>query len=407
MISACTSFIKNNPAYLLDLFGELDLLIVDEFQDFNQMERDLVFELSKLSTETMILGDDDQSIYGFKDADPEAIINLFNDESIEKLEHENNCYRCPDSVVDISTNVINHNKNRVSKPWNKTGKAGDVYIDQFSTEATINNEVLKRITIILEEGNDSILLLSPMKYPLVSITNYLKEKEIPLVDFIGNAISSEDLERVWVIRSIFSTNQILNVIFLAHTVGLFKRKKFLNIVKEGFQNGINEMSVIQNILDLNVIPDYYKSYILNQPNIGGFLAENPDYDYLFEFIDGEKLQDSLNKLIKNLSNEPEFEKGMVNIMTIHKSKGLGADHVFILGVVQGILPNSTYGIDTIEAQRRLLYVGMTRAKKSLHIISQVNWAGRFVHTVNKDEFKYDYKTKTYKGRMSKFIEESK
>jgi superfamily I DNA/RNA helicase len=95
----------------------------------------------------------------------------------------------------------------------------------------------------------------------------------------------------------------------------------------------------------------------------------------------------------------------VNIMSIHKSKGLGAEHVFMIGLIEGIIPNRANGNDTIENQRRLFYVGMTRAKKNLHLISSIDLEGRYVNTVNKDDFMFDFRTRIWKGKASRFIEE--
>ncbi len=103
----------------------------------------------------------------------------------------------------------------------------------------------------------------------------------------------------------------------------------------------------------------------------------------------------------------EFEQGKVNLMSIHKSKGLQADYVFITGLVSGILPNETKGIDTMEAQRRLLYVGMTRTLKSLHLISTVEWDGKDVHKVDISQFQYNFTKKKWRGKTSKFIEDIK
>lgn len=406
MISVCISFIKSNPTYINEVIGNIDLLIVDEFQDFNPLEQELIFELTKLSNESLILGDDDQSIYGFKDADPDAIINLHNDDSIENLDHEHRCYRCPDEIVDICTNLILKNKNRVEKAWHKTNKEGSLFIDQILNEDEVNNEVLKRIQPILEKGEDSILILSAVKYPLKAIMKFLEGNEIPIVDFIGDSVSKDDLLKVWLMRSVYSDNKILHILFLCDYLGLHARKGYQRILKAGFDSNIKGHSVIEEIIKLGKIMNPFDEYILNKPEVDEFQLEHPDFQFLFDLLDMENFSSSLDSLTKELSPAPEFEKNKVNVMTIHKSKGLGADHVFILGVTQGIMPNSTLGLDTIEAQRRLLYVGMTRAKKTLHIISQVNWAGQFVNTVNKSEFKFDYRTKAYKGRMSKFIEEA-
>ena len=79
--------------------------------------------------------------------------------------------------------------------------------------------------------------------------------------------------------------------------------------------------------------------------------------------------------------------------------------MFILGVVEGILPNDSRGTDTIEAQRRLLFVGATRAKASLHLVSWIEWDSNCVHKVDKSKFDYRYTKKCYYGRASRFVTE--
>lgn len=93
MIAASAGFISANPVYAKEKIGDLDLLLVDEFQDFNPSEQSLVLAVSEYAAETIILGDDDQSIYGFKDADPDGIISIYNNAAVEKIPHENICYR--------------------------------------------------------------------------------------------------------------------------------------------------------------------------------------------------------------------------------------------------------------------------------------------------------------------------
>jgi len=106
MISECLKFLRHNPAYGREQIGKLDLLVVDEYQDFNPVERDLIEAISAYADDTIVLGDDDQSIYGFKDADPSGIIQLYERADVEKLAHENLCHRCPDAVVDCATRLI-------------------------------------------------------------------------------------------------------------------------------------------------------------------------------------------------------------------------------------------------------------------------------------------------------------
>jgi superfamily I DNA/RNA helicase len=104
-------------------------------------------------------------------------------------------------------------------------------------------------------------------------------------------------------------------------------------------------------------------------------------------------QDSLNRASR--------QGGVVLTLT-----GLQADYVFVTGLVDGVLPNVTKGIDTVEAQRRLLYVGITRTIKRLYLISTVSW-GKEVHKLDKSQFKYSYRAKVWAGRTSRFVDEMK
>lgn len=133
--------------------------------------------------------------------------------------------------------------------------------------------------------------------------------------------------------------------------------------------------------------------------------QNPYFQELSSFYikaDGDNEDDKLENLFVLIDEDVEKQ---VNIMSIHKSKGLGADHVFMIGLIEGIIPNVAKGNDTIENQRRLFYVGMTRAKKNLHLISSINIEGKYVNTVNKNDFKFDVRSRLWKGKASRFIEE--
>ena len=141
------------------------------------------------------------------------------------------------------------------------------------------------------------------------------------------------------------------------------------------------------------------------PGVGDVAKLLPEASGLVEFLDEENLDGSLDGLILSLTPDQRFASDAVNVMSIHKSKGLQASVVFISGLVDGILPNSDRGLNTIEAQRRLLFVGMSRARDELHLLSTVEWDGKYVNKVDKSQFTYDFRSKCYKGRSSKFIGE--
>jgi superfamily I DNA/RNA helicase len=134
-----------------------------------------------------------------------------------------------------------------------------------------------------------------------------------------------------------------------------------------------------------------------------------DFEILKEYIDENNIEESISYLTSKVKTKKEFEKGKINLMSIHKSKGLQSDYVIINGLVSGILPNESRGLDTIEAQRRLLFVGMTRALKELYMVSTVEWRGKDLMGNNADmgEFQFDKYKRKYSGKTSKFVEEIK
>jgi len=407
MIRECSSFLESNPVYGEEKIGDLDLLIVDEFQDFNLPERELVFQLSNYAKQTLILGDDDQSIYGFKDADPIGIIELFNNQEVENIPHANRCYRCPDIVVDHSKKLISKNVNRIDKPWKKTNKAGNIFFIQNMSQEEANRTILDAIKGLRKsEPKCSILVLSPVRYYIQDLADLLSAEGINFVDFWTSKIGVEDVRKIWWLRAIYTDNKILNITFISNTTFTdhFK-KKYNQIIREAMQKNFDEASILKKTVDL--FPAPFSSYLLDSPSITEFINLHPEYSIFSDYLDIENLQESLRNLFRKFNPNAEFEKDSVNIMSIHKSKGLQADYVFISGLVDGVLPNKIRGLDTIEAQRRLLFVGMTRTIKGLYLISQIEWDGKYVNRMDKSQFEYNYRKKKYYGKASDFIGEMK
>jgi len=406
MIDKCIQFMQLNPVYAEHNIGNLDLLVVDEFQDFNEIERKLVYLISNYAGDTIVLGDDDQSIYGFKDADPSGIITLYNDNGTEKIENENICHRCPDVIVDYCKKLIQNNKNRVDKPWNISNKEGNIIfmqkLTQKGTDKYICNEI-KRIKNI--DDNSSILILSPVGFYVNELKEKLEEEEINYIDFWNRKLDKDVLTKIWWLRAIYTDKKVLNLMFLGKELSYPKRKKLKDELSKYIHSDFDQDKLINSINNLNLFPLPFNQYLVTPPPISQFILSHPEYSELWELINELNINDSLKDLVKNINPNIEFEKGEVNIMSIHKSKGLEADYVFITCLVDGILPNKIRGIDSIESQRRLLFVGMTRAKKSLYMMSTVEWEGKFVHRVDKSQFKYNYRKKVYNGKTSKFIEE--
>jgi hypothetical protein len=261
MISDCLQFLISNPAYAKEKIGALDLLIVDEYQDFNTTEAQLVEAIATHATETIILGDDDQSIYGFKDADPDGIISLYGRDDIDKLPHENNCYRCPDVVVDAAAKLITQNKNRIDKPWLKTDKPGTVEPIQFRTQHESNEFIASSIEKERAANpTTSFLVLNPVRYYVDQLCEMLAERNIDFIDFWNVAIAEEDYVRVWWLRAIYSDKRLLNLIFLSRQCSAHYKKKLKAILGEAIQKDFNHNEIVDSIVHM------YLSHTLQIPH---------------------------------------------------------------------------------------------------------------------------------------------
>ncbi|MBU1357114.1 MAG: ATP-dependent helicase [Candidatus Edwardsbacteria bacterium] len=406
MILACLAFIKSNSAYFVDKLGKLDLLVVDEFQDFNPVEQNFVLQLSKIASETIILGDDDQSIYGFKDADPDGIISLYKNENVEKIQHENLCYRCPDNVVDYAVRLIKINKNRIPKKWLKTSKGGLVNIVQHITQEESDDYILDKIkTICRSDLNASILLLSAVGFSVDALKNKLIDKGIEFVDFWHNDLDEEKLVYIWWLNLFYGDKKTLFLLLLLKHYKALQKKKNLTYFKDKIEKDFDVTAILSETRKFNELPSNIARHITAPPNFDTLAKELPVFERFREYLNLNDLPNSVKTITKRMRNPIEFIDNKVNIMSIHKSKGLEADYVIINGLITGILPNETKGVDTIEAQRRLLFVGITRAKKELDLISTVEWEAKDAHKVDFKEFRFNYKRKKYNAKTSKFIEE--
>ncbi len=399
MIARFVSYAKSNPAYLKDKLSAYSVLIVDEYQDFNKNEQELIDLLVDVMRESYILGDDDQCIYDFKDADNDKIISLHSDPSHEKLEHEHKCYRCPDSVVDSATKVIKNNTKRVDKKWEKTGKAGTIVQKQFTSNGNTADYVLSEVQKVLGASTDEkVLILSPVRFLVEDLTNLLDSSGIEYKNYFVAKVEPEIIKKSWVLRSLFGKHKYLNLVLIGYSV-LSSRKKFYETIKKHYASG-QDFSELFSVV-ASKLPNEAKA---TYADIATALQE-PYFLDLADFYnnaEGDTEDEKLENLFVLI--EEDVEK-RVNIMSIHKSKGLGAEHVFMIGLIEGVIPNRAKGNDTIESQRRLFYVGMTRAKNALHLISSIGIEGRHVNTVNKDDFRFDFRSRLWKGKASRFIEE--
>ena len=396
--------LKNNEQILMLWQNKYDFILIDEFQDASSIQFEIMKMLSDIHKNIFVVGDDDQSIYGFRGAAPKVMKSFaesYKDCDIYKL---NVNYRSAGNIVYAAKRLIDCNKDRFYKalmPYSDLGC--DVEYHTFDNQLSQNSFLADYIC-----GSDChTAVLTRTNTDSLDLVCLLKEKGIDTVfnGQIANFYSH------WIIEDIIS--------YISIALGDNKREYFLRIINkpmryvnrsffiESFvdvENVVSQMQQLNQIQLISVFKEFlcHIKIIKNLNPFAGinYIRKAVGYDrYLKEHAEEQnvKVQDfysvldrfqSLSlkfdtyeqwlkyiKMCRNMDNEDkkskydrQRQKSRVSFCTMHSSKGLEFDTVIIPDVNEGIIPNSkALTDDSIEEERRLFYVAVTRAKKKLII----------------------------------------
>lgn len=363
------NFLKENPGIAETLSRMFHEIIVDEYQDINPAQNELLFILARHTTLTAV-GDPNQSIYGFRGSSPEFINNFSSSQDNTKIFNLTQSYRCPETVLQASAQVIGLEDNLIQ------GQKPGVSIDIFKAKtATSEAEHIarkieslcggvgffSRDSDVAELDNETdmplseIALLCRTSLQMTTLEKALTDHHIPFKRIETTSFFSHEPYR-----------SFLNfLIFLNHT---------LSHNNDGLQSRLSILTDKSTDTDISIPESYNDALTLFTQHFAAksenCITNEELADTLKKYwIDGDSLSDFLEKVTLG-SGIDCYEKGMeqVTLMTMHASKGLEFDAVFIPGCEDGIIPCSLTGetID-LEEEKRLLYVAMTRAKERLYL----------------------------------------
>lgn len=415
-------------------------IMVDEYQDTNFAQFQLVRLLSKNHGNLCVVGDDNQSIYAFRGADISNILNFqeqFPNARVVKLEQN---YRSTQNILDASNNLISNNKARTNKSlWTSSGK-GDLItlykaLDE-SDEAKFVADTIKNLV----NNNGCNYKDCAILYRANALSNAIEKsmirEKIPYKVYSGVKFYERKE-----IKDIIAYLSVINNEF-----DLLRLKRIINEPKRGIGEAtlevldeivrdlqISPLEVMRNASEYSLLAKKSTS-LKNVAKMFDYLTEKSKNMMLDEFIDfllaktgygehlntlGEEGEDRLANIMEFKSNIVQYVKSSdnptlsgfleqialysdtdrlnddncVSIMTIHNSKGLEFENVFIIGMEETIFPSSKSMNDEsdLEEERRIAYVGMTRAKKRLYLsvasqrtlygLIQRNCQSRFINEV--------------------------
>jgi len=392
-----------------EISNKYQYIMVDEYQDTNELQYNLLRILAKNHNNLCVVGDDDQSIYGWRGANIRNILDFTKDFTNAKTVKLELNYRSTTPILEAANKLIEHNRNRLGKKLISAIGDGEAVkllhsLDETYEANTIAKEiktllaqgvkaneiaVLYRINALsrsLEEGFSkaklNFKLIGGMRFyeraEIKDIVSYLRVISNPHDDFSllrvinkpKRGIGNTSLEKIKNYAtehnlSIFAAlesegiNTILSKKALSSIKNLVEIIKLLHKEKENLEELITLFDEHISIREFyNAMPDGFER-ILNIDEFFGYFRDaiNKDEELTLEkFLAEIALQ----------SDQDQVEEEAINIMSIHASKGLEFEYVYVIGLEEEFFPLLGEGCN-IEEERRLAYVAFTRAKRHLKL----------------------------------------
>ncbi|MGI6000021.1 MAG: ATP-dependent helicase [Candidatus Merdisoma sp.] len=407
MLGYCYELLKERPDILGAWQRKFRYILVDEFQDINQLQYDIVRMLAAPEDNLFIVGDDDQSIYRFRGAKPQIMLHFEEDYPAAKRVLLDTNYRCTGAIVEGAGRVIANNKERFPKDIRAQKDRGPAILTHlFKNQEEEYACVIDKIRLWREKGGsygDIAVLFRTNTQPRKLVEELIAEG-IPfrMRDSLPNLYDH------WIVRDIFT--------YLRMSKGSLKRSDFLQIMNrpkryigrecleseeiswealltwyddkpwvceriEKLQKDLklagrlSPSGALHYIRHIIGYEDYLKEYAeyrgRNPEELSAILDELAELAKGFSTLaDWEAHISRVREELAKQAREREQNKDSVSLSTMHSSKGLEYRIVFIIDANEGITPHRRVIFEEdMEEERRLFYVAMTRAKELLYIFS--------------------------------------
>ena len=411
---------KNNDQVLAYYNKRFKNIMVDEFQDTNTLQFNLLKLLNGTNGSLYAVGDDDQSIYGWRGARSKNI-KFFEEEfkEVELFKLEQN-YRSTNEILSVANSLIANNKERLGKNlWTDTEKGNPVYLYEAYNGDDESNFIIEKIQEHVSNGGkrSDIALLYRSNFLSRRLEEELNSRSIPykifggfrfferaevkdVIAYLRLSVNTSDdaaFERtvnnpprglgektIQVIRDHAKSNSLsmwesineLDKTGITSTRAINALNGFINIINEliNDSNNLDLKRLIEKAVSLSTLTKYYESKkneesLSKQENIEELLSTAERFyqnnidseDILSEFLDNAALEAG--------EYQSKSHEDPVQLMTIHSAKGLEFPIVFLTGMDEGIFPNENRNLKTgfLEEERRLCYVAITRAMQTLYI----------------------------------------
>ena len=419
---------------ILKLYQErYKYILIDEYQDTNYVQYILTKMLSMKYKNICVVGDQDQSIYGFRGSNYRNILNFEKDYSNAKVILLEQNYRSTKNILSAANDIIKNNKRRKEKKlWTDNDNGEKIvnkrcmdekdeayYVTSKISDLILNGVRKEDIAVLyrtnaqsrnIEEG----FLSHNIPYKVVGSFYFYNRREIKdLISYLKLIYNTSDnlsLTRIInvpkrkiglkTIEKISNAADLNNTsLYDAITEGKeLEFKKLIENLKED-SNTMSLTELVDDILDKTGIKKELElensiESIARLENLEEFKSITKRFEEVYGIV---SLEDFLNEIsLVSDVEEVKDNKDVVTLMTIHAAKGLEFDYVFIVGMEDGIFPHvrTFFDEEELEEERRLCYVAITRAKKKLYLVSAAsrmlfgeesnNPKSRFISEISED-----------------------
>ncbi len=399
---------KEHPDVLLKYQERFKYILVDEYQDTNEAQYRIIRMLGSKYRNVCVVGDLDQSIYGFRGANYRNILNFEKDYPDAKVIPLEENYRSTGNILNVANDIIKNNKNRKDKNlWTKNGDGPKIRyhraFDEKDEASFVMNEIKKLIisgvkkediavlyrTNAQSRNMEEALLRENIPYKVVGSFYFYNRKEIKdlicYLKLIYNPNDDVSLMRIInVPKRQIGPKTLENLSIKAVDKGCSLYEAIDSGKELLFKNLIEEIKEESENLSLTELVDLVldRSGMKRELESTKTLEAEVRLENLEEFKSITKNFEESNGVISleeflleiSLVSDIEEHKNnndVVTLMTIHSAKGLEFDYVFLIGLEEGLFPHSNCldSPDEVEEERRLCYVAVTRAKKGLTLVN--------------------------------------
>lgn len=407
MLVEALNILQNNQEALSFLQDKFDYIQIDEGQDTSYVQLKIISLIALPNNNLFIVADDDQSIYGFRGASSKQLLNFPANYPNAKIYYMQDNFRSTGNITSLSNKLIKNNKQRYSKSITPVKDAGN------NIDINAANSTKRQTEYVIEQAkkhiknNESTAILYRNNISAINIIEKLDDINFYIKDgklaFYSHQII-QDIVNIYHFSKDTYDIKLFEKIY--YKLNLFIKKDFIEQVKFMDQNkdvierlknceGVNnffleKIYLLSYLMDKLADLDFYDAilYIVNSMDYYEYLKEyarrssssmisvNRTLDTLINISKGIKTVKEFENKVKMLKERQKTHSNkqeLLTLSTIHGSKGLEFDNVYLIDLVEHEFPSmqaesADEELGILEEERRLFYVGMTRAKKNLSLI---------------------------------------